>query len=230
MKKRKAWESYVIIIINIWLAIVVASYHWDFYIIDRLGGVSGQMPTIQAWIELLPVSESLALQLVDTYPTLNNTLSGVPLFLLRTLSASFLHFSWSHLFGNILSVWFIGRYYENVNYRGTFLITYVFTGIIAMSSAAVLQPDVLTAGASGAVFGLMGASVVLSKRAQRLAIKGSLTQHAHHKYTDLGRFVYVILIYNLIGTFIMPGISIVAHIAGLIAGGLIGLVLPIKDW
>ena len=230
MKKRMALETYLVLIINIWIAIVVAGYQWDLSVIARLGGVSGQMPTIQAWIELIPVSETLALQLVDTYPTLNNTLSDVPLFFMRTLNASFLHFSWSHLFGNALSLWIIGKQYENVNYRGTFLIIYVFTGIVSMSSAALLQPNALTAGASGAVFGLMGASAMLSKRARRLAVKGDLTPHIHASYTRLGKLVYTLMIYNLIATFVMPGISIVAHISGLIAGFVIGLVIPVRDW
>lgn len=230
MKKRMALETYLVLIINIWIAIVVAGYQWDLSVIDRLGGVSGQMPPIQAWIELIPVSETLALQLVDTYPTLNNTVSGVPLFLLRTLSASFLHFSWSHLFGNALALWIIGKPYETVNYRGTFLIIYVFTGIVSMSSAALLQPNALTAGASGAVFGLMGASFILSKRAQRLAVKGDLTPHIHASYTQLGKLVYVLIIYNLITTFIVPGVSIVAHISGLIAGIFIGFIIPVRDW
>lgn len=230
MKPRMALETYLVLIVNIWVAIIVAGYQWDVFIIDRLGGVSGQMPTIQAWIELIPVQESHALQLVDMYPTLNRTVSGIPLFLLRTLTASFLHFSWSHLFGNVISLWIIGKQYENVNYRGTFLIIYVFTGMVSMSSAAILQPNALTAGASGAVFGLMGASFILAKRASRSAIKGHLAPNAYDKYNRLGRLVYVLMIYNLISTFVIPGISIVGHIAGLIAGFIIGALIPIKEW
>jgi len=230
MKSRFPLETYLILIVNIWVAIIVSGYHWDVSILQRFGAVSGQMPTIQAWVELIPVREAQALHLLESYPSLNNVLSGIPLFIFRTLSASFLHFSWSHLFGNALSLWVIGKLYENVNYRGTFLVVYVVTGIVAMSSAAILQPDVVTAGASGSVFGLMGASFILSKRATRLALRGHLPQPAYMGYTRLGKLVYALLVYNLISTFVLPGISIIGHISGLIAGLLIGLIIPIKQW
>lgn len=230
MKSRVALETYLVIIINIWIAIVVAGYRWDLSVLERLGAVSGSMPTLQAWVELIPVSESQALSLLESYPVLNNSVTGIPLILMRTLNASFLHFSWNHLFGNIISLWVIGRRYENANYRGTFLIVYVVTGIISMTCSAVFQPLALTAGASGAVFGLMGASVVLSKRSTYLVRKGQINQSSHMHYNLLGSTIGVFLVYNLIGTFVIPGVSIVAHVSGMIAGLLIGLVLPIRPW
>lgn len=230
MKPRKALETYFVLIINIWIAIVVAGYRWDLSIIRQLGAVSGHMPETQSWIELIPLRHAHVAPALDAYPALHATVSGLPLFVLRALSASFLHFSWSHLLGNILSLWIIGKHYEKANYRGTFLIIYLFTGIVSMSSAALLQPSAITAGASGAVFGLMGASVVLSKRAQRLAVKGHLPQPLQAHYTHLGRVVYVLVVYNLITTFIVPGVSIVAHISGLIAGIFIGFIIPVRDW
>ena len=230
MKSRVALETYLVIIINIWIAIVVAGYRWDLSVLERLGAVSGSMPTLQAWVELIPVSESQALSLLESYPVLNNSVTGIPLILMRTLNASFLHFSWNHLFGNIMSLWVIGRRYEDANYRGTFLIVYVVTGIISMYCSAVFQPLALTAGASGAVFGLMGASVVLSKRATYLVRKGQINQSSHMHYDLLGYTIGVFLVYNLVGTFVIPGVSIVAHVSGMIAGLLIGLVLPIRPW
>ena len=230
MKSRVALETYLVIIINIWIAIVVAGYRWDLSVLERLGAVSGSMPTLQAWIELIPVRESQALSLLESYPVLNNSVTGIPLILIRTLNASFLHFSWNHLFGNIMSLWVIGRHYEDANYRGTFLIVYVVTGIISMYCSALFQPLALTAGASGAVFGLMGASFVLSKRATYLVRKGQINHSSHIQYTRLGRIVTFLLVFNLIATFVVPGVSIVAHISGMIAGLLIGLVLPIRQW
>ena len=230
MKSRITLETYLVIIINIWIAIVVAGYRWDLSVLERLGAVSGSTPVRQVWVELIPVSESQALYLLESYPVLNNSVTGIPLILIRTLNASFLHFSWTHLFGNIMSLWVIGRRYEDANYRGTFLMVYVVTGIISMYCSALFQPLAITAGASGAVFGLMGASFVLSKRATYLVRKGHINQSSHMRYALLGRTAGVFLVYNLVSTFIMPGVSIVAHISGMIAGLLIGLVLPIRHW
>lgn len=230
MKPRMAIETYIILIINIWFALIVARSHWNIAIIQQLGAVSGGMPTAQSWVDLIPISHNQSVQLIESFPIIGTTLSGIPLFLMRTLNASFLHFSWSHLFGNLISLLIIGKQYEKTNYRSTFLIVYVVTGIISMASAALLQPNAITAGASGAVFGLMGASFILSKRAHQLAIKGQLPHYHIANYARLGKLVYSLMIYNLITTFIVPGISIVGHISGLIAGLCIGIIIPVKDW
>lgn len=230
MKTRATLETYLLIAINLWFAYIVSIHAWNTDFIHQLGAVSGNMPTEQLRILLVPLTEDMAIEWMRQNDFWVRPLAGIPLFIVRTLNASFLHFSWGHLFGNAVSLWIIGKRYEQVNYRGTFTLIYVFTGIISMSSAAILQPYALTAGASGAVFGLMGASYVLSKRAERLAFKRDMPHSTYVKYSQLGHLVYSLMVYNLIMTFVLPGISIVGHISGLIAGIIIGIIIPIKYW
>ena len=74
----------------------------------------------------------------------------------------------------------------------------------------LMSPNDPTLGASGAVFGLMGALVVLQLRAR---------QNPWH--TGLGGLVLI----NLVLTFAIPGISVGGHVGGLLAGAAAGLIV-----
>src|SRR5207247_8623777 len=89
--------------------------------------------------------------------------------------------------------------------RVRFLFLYLAAGLAGSAGALIASPNAVTVGASGAIFGLLGAGLILEWRATgRLA----------------GSFLTVIVI-NLAISAAVPGISIGGHIGGLI-GGLVG--------
>ena len=83
----------------------------------------------------------------------------------RLLTGGFLHFGPIHLLFNMMALWVIGRDVEPALGRGRFLAVYLVS-LLGGSTAVMLlsAPNALVAGASGAVFGLMGALAVLLRR------------------------------------------------------------------
>lgn len=119
----------------------------------------------------------------------------------RVLTSGFLHFGPVHLLFNMLALWIIGRDVEVVLGRGRFLAVYLL-GVLGGAAAAMLfsAPNIQLAGASGAVFGLMGALVVLLRRMRAPAGQ-----------------VFGLIAVNIAISF-LPGISLTAHLGGLVAG------------
>jgi membrane associated rhomboid family serine protease len=122
----------------------------------------------------------------------------------RLVTSGFLHAGYLHVGLNMLLLWVLGRLLEPVIGSARFLLLYVaalFTGSLGV---VILDPGrVPTVGASGAVFGLMGAAVV----AQRLA-------GIDPWRSGIGPTIAL----NLVFTFAIPGISIGGHIGGLLGG------------
>ncbi|MEU0677902.1 rhomboid family intramembrane serine protease [Streptomyces sp. NPDC006172] len=124
----------------------------------------------------------------------------------RLLTSTFLHLDVIHVLSNMFSLWFIGRYVEEVFGRVRYVALYVLSGLGGSALAYLLDaPNQPSLGASGAVFGVFGALAVLMRR-QRFDM----------------RPVAAMLVIMLIMTFGRPGISWEAHIGGLVAGVVIG--------
>lgn len=130
----------------------------------------------------------------------------------RILTSGFLHYGVIHIAVNMLSLYFIGPPLEQVLGRWRFLVVYLVS-LLGGSTAVMLLSDekVMSAGASGAIFGLLGALLVTFRKL-RLDLR------------QLGG----VLALNLVITFTVPGISWQAHLGGLVAGAAIGaaMVLP----
>lgn len=120
----------------------------------------------------------------------------------RLLSSAFMHYGPFHLGMNMLVLWFVGAPLEERMGRGRFLLLYLVAGLAGAAGAILVSPCALTAGASGAIFGLFGAGLVLER--QGISIFGS--------------WLYTVIIINLALTFGASGISIGGHIGGLIGG------------
>ncbi len=136
--------------------------------------------------------------------------------LYRLVTSGFIHFGLIHLAFNCLALWNVGQMLEPVVGQLEFGLLYVASLLAGSAGALILEkPEVfgrapITGGASGAVFGLFGATAVVLKR-----------RGINPFQTSIG----TILIINLALTFGISGISIGGHIGGLIGGGLCGLVL-----
>ncbi len=122
----------------------------------------------------------------------------------RLITAAFLHASIIHLGMNMLVLWFIGAPVEQAIGRGRFLAIYIVSGLAGSTGAVIFSPNVVTVGASGAIFGILGAALVLEAQGSDV----------------LGGQAFGLIAINLIFTFAIPNISIGGHVGGLIGGAL----------
>lgn len=128
----------------------------------------------------------------------------------RLITAGFLHYGLIHVGFNCLILYQLGQLLEPSLGKVRFGLLY-FTALLGGSVGALLMsPDALTAGASGAVFGLMGAAAIALR-----------SRGINVMQTGIGS----LLVMNLILTFAIRGISIGGHIGGLVAGAAAGLIL-----
>lgn len=127
----------------------------------------------------------------------------------RLVSAGFLHENFLHIGFNLYLLYLLGLMLEPAIGSVRFAAVY-FTALLAGSFGALLATAAPSLGASGAVFGLMGAMVV-ELRARRLSVMES----------GIGGLIAI----NLIFSFSIANISVGAHVGGLIGGALAGLAL-----
>ncbi len=122
----------------------------------------------------------------------------------RLLSAAFLHYGPIHLGMNMLALWWIGRPLEAWLGPVKYVLLYLVTGLAGSAGALIANPTGVTVGASGAIFGILGAALILERQRNYV----------------LGGSALSFLIINLIITFAIPNISIGGHLGGL-AGGIL---------
>jgi membrane associated rhomboid family serine protease len=127
----------------------------------------------------------------------------------RLLTAAFLHYGPVHLGLNMLALYWIGRPLEDALGPLRYLMLYVVSGLAGSAGALIVEPTGVTVGASGAIFGILGAAIVLERQ-------GSYV---------LGGSAISLLVVNLAFTFAVPGISIGGHLGGAIGGALCILAL-----
>lgn len=134
----------------------------------------------------------------------------------RLITSGFLHFGIIHLGFNMYLLYLLGQMLEPTIGRVKFLLVY-FAALLGGSAGAILlDPFALTAGASGAVFGLMG-----------LAFVGYWLQGANPLQTSIG----TLLVLNLFITFLWSNrISVGGHLGGAIAGALCAFAVMAPSW
>jgi len=132
----------------------------------------------------------------------------------RLLTAGFLHWDFLHIGSNMLVLFFVGRMLEPAIGRLRFVAIY-FVGLFAGSlGALLLSPNSATLGASGAIFGLLGAAFI------ELRSRGIDPWQAGIGGT---------IVLNLVLTLSISGISIGGHLGGLVGGGLAAVVWQYTD-
>lgn len=132
----------------------------------------------------------------------------------RLFTSGFLHANILHVGFNALLLGLLGAPLERRLGVVRFAVLYLAALLSGSLGALLVSPRALTIGASGAVFGLMGAHVMVSRATGRRA-------------RDSG--VMGLLVLNLITTFLIPNISIGGHIGGLAGGLLASWVLLAPD-
>jgi membrane associated rhomboid family serine protease len=133
----------------------------------------------------------------------------------RIVSGAFLHAGPLHLLLNMFALYILGTLLEPAIGTVRFLGIY-FASLLAGSFGALLlsDPNEVTVGASGAVFGLMGAAFVIARN-----------RGVDQISSQIGLFVVL----NLVFTFSIPGISIGGHLGGLIGGALAALLIILAE-
>ena len=125
----------------------------------------------------------------------------------RLITSAFLHYGPLHLGMNMLVLWFIGPALEHYFGHWRYALVYLVSGLAGSAGALIVTPNSPTVGASGAIWGLMGAALVLEAR--RIFVFG-------------GQAMGLVVV-NLIFTLVIPGVSLGGHIGGGIGGAVAAL-------
>lgn len=127
----------------------------------------------------------------------------------RLLTSAFLHGSFLHIAFNMYVLFALGPTLERILGHGRFILLYLTAAAGgSVASYVFSEPETLSVGASGAIFGLMGALVVAGKR-----LRYDVTQ------------VLVLLGINVVIGFIAPGVDWRAHLGGLVVGAIVAALL-----
>ncbi|MCW2712064.1 MAG: Membrane associated serine protease, rhomboid family [Marmoricola sp.] len=124
----------------------------------------------------------------------------------QVVTSMFTHVDPLHLGFNMLALYFLGPMLENVLGRARFLALYLVSGLVGSAAVMLLSSaNGPTLGASGAIFGLMGALAVIA-----LKVRGQVQS------------ILMWIGLNLVFTFTVGGISWQGHIGGLVGGAVLG--------
>jgi len=128
----------------------------------------------------------------------------------RIVTGGFLHDGLFHILVNMLSLYFVGSALEPAIGRLNFAAVYVVSLLAGSFGALLFQPGIPTVGASGAIFGIFGALIVV----------------AYHRGIPIWQSgLGMVLLINLIFSVTFAGISIGGHLGGLIAGLICGEII-----
>jgi len=132
----------------------------------------------------------------------------------RFITPIFIHIGLFHLLMNSLALYFIGMAVEKMYGSWRFLVIYLFSGIIGSLASFVFSPSI-SAGASGSIFGLFGALLLLG------VLKPSLFLRT------IGPNILIVIAINLAIGFTIPNVDNAGHIGGLIGGFVAALMVQL---
>jgi membrane associated rhomboid family serine protease len=127
----------------------------------------------------------------------------------RLVTTGFLHIGPIHLAFNMLLLWWFGTALENLLGHWRFLAVYGVSILSGAAGALLLTPGAVTAGASGGVFGILGAGVVLERRGVDV----------------FGGAALMVVLLNIFLSIMIAHISLGGHLGGLAGGALAILAL-----
>jgi membrane associated rhomboid family serine protease len=134
----------------------------------------------------------------------------------RMLTSNYVHIGIVHILFNMWCLWNLGRLAESVLGRLNYVVLYTFCGLSGSLASLWWHPMTVGAGASGAIFGLAGASIAIFYLGHLPIAKEAMAGTMRSLLTFVG--------YNLFFG-LTPGIDNSAHIGGLVAGLAMGAAL-----
>jgi membrane associated rhomboid family serine protease len=132
----------------------------------------------------------------------------------RIVTSAFLHSGLLHLGLNMFALYILGSLLEPAIGSARFVGIYAVSILAGSFGALLLDPNELTVGASGGIFGLMAAAFLIAR---------------HRGLDELASQVGFFVVINLVFTFSIPGISIGGHLGGLVGGGLAALLMTMLE-
>jgi len=161
---------------------------------------------------LVGATETDPMKLADLGAIMPDTLESHEYW--RLFTAMFLHAGWLHWAANAWALFQLGSLYEILFGTRRFAFVYFATGICASIASASMHHGPAV-GASGAIFGLLGAFIFSIRRSPR---------YRHQPWTRnlIGQLIFWIVVNIVIG-FQVKVIDNTAHIGGLISGLILGL-------
>ncbi|HKH16632.1 MAG TPA: rhomboid family intramembrane serine protease [Solirubrobacteraceae bacterium] len=121
----------------------------------------------------------------------------------RLVTAGFLHSGLLHIGFNMYILYWLGTMLEPSLGHARFLALYLASLLAGSFGALLVSPNAVTVGASGAVFGLMGAAFVMQRARGMDPMQSGIGP---------------VILFNLVLSFVIPNISIGGHIGGLVGG------------
>lgn len=144
----------------------------------------------------------------------------------RLVTSIFLHFGWLHVSMNLAGLWILGPFVERALGARRFLLVYFASGILAMLAVVLLEMRVpdharLSAGASGCILGLVGATGAILLRGWRK----ERARVAYRRLLQIAALVGFQVAFDLA----TPQVSFSAHLSGLIIGFLATCLVQPKE-
>lgn len=135
----------------------------------------------------------------------------------RLFTAMFMHFGMDHLSSNVMALIFLGDNLERALGKVKYVILYIVSGLCAGACSVafnmIVEDNVVSAGASGAIFGVIGALLYAVWRN-----KGRMEDLTGVRFT-------LMVIYMLFSGFTSSGVDNVAHVGGFVSGFLLSVIL-----
>jgi len=132
----------------------------------------------------------------------------------RILTAMFLHGSFLHILSNMFALYILGFPLEKIMGKFRFTLLYIISGIGSGIAVVIFSNSLtLVIGASGAIYGIVGSLLFITFARPNWFTPQSV------------RSIRLMILINLIFTFVISNISIAGHIGGLVLGLLLSLIL-----
>lgn len=135
----------------------------------------------------------------------------------RLFTSMFLHFGIDHLASNMLMLFLVGRIVEKITGSVKFTVIYLTSGLAASFVSCfyymVHNENVVSAGASGAIFGIMGALAMIALKQRNSASE------------SFGKRMLLLFAFMILDGYMTTGVDFIAHLAGLVFGMVLTAVL-----
>lgn len=130
----------------------------------------------------------------------------------RIITSMFIHAGFTHVLFNMFSLFLFGPELEKIAGKTRFLTIYFLAGIFGEAATYLTQdPYYASVGASGAIYGIFGAFA-------------ALVYYTRNLFPQLKQIILPLIVISVIMSFVTPNINIAAHLGGLVAGFVLGIV------
>ena len=135
----------------------------------------------------------------------------------RLITSAFLHIGFLHLFCNMYALYILGKNIEGYYGKAKFIFIYLISALVGSFVSIIFMDEyTVSAGASGAIFGLMGALLYFGYN-YRVTLNDAIN-----------RQIIPVIIINLLFGFLSSDVNNFAHIGGLIGGYFASLAVGVK--